>query len=140
MVRNILVTGATGQQGGAVISALLASPTAADVVIYAVTRSPSSSAAASLASTPSVKVIQGDLDDPACLFHAAGVPIWGVYSVQVAIGGGHTPAIEQKQGIALVDAALAHGHVKQFVYASVDRGAQSDSDPTTFPTSSASTT
>ena len=62
MAKNILVTGATGKQGGAVVSALLASPSAANFVIYAVTRNPTSAAAISLASKPNVKVIEGNLD------------------------------------------------------------------------------
>ena len=76
MTKNLLITGATGKQGGAVISSLLASPSAADFVIYAVTRNPLSSAASQLASKPNVKVIKGDLDDPSALFASAGVPIW----------------------------------------------------------------
>lgn len=79
MARNLLITGATGKQGGAVVSSLLASRSAADFVIYAVTRNPSSSAAKSLASNPNVKVIRGDMNDPESLFKSAGVPIWSVF-------------------------------------------------------------
>ena len=134
MAKNLLITGATGKQGGAVISALLASRSAADFQIYAVTRNPSSSAATALASKANVQVIKGDLDDPESLFKAAGVNIWGVYSVQVPMGKGQTPVTEERQGKQLVDAALAHGHVKKFVYTSADRGgAKSSSDPTNIP-------
>lgn len=134
MAKNILVTGATGKQGGAVVSALLASPSGADFVIYAVTRNASSSAATSLASKPNVKIIEGNLDSPAALFQSAGVPIWGVFSVQVPMGSGQSAATEQRQGIQLVDAAVAHGSVQQFVYTSADRGgARSRSDPTNIP-------
>ena len=134
MAKNILVTGATGKQGGAVVSALLASPSAADFVIYAVTRSPSSAAARSLASKPNVKVIEGNLDSPAALFQSAGVPIWGVFSVQAIMASGQSTVSEQRQGIELVDAAVAHGNVQQFVYTSADRGGvRSGSDPTPVP-------
>ena len=63
-------------------------------------------------------------------------PIWGVFSVQGAsiTADSYSPAEEQRQGVALVDAAISHGHVRQFVYASVDRGgSRSDSDPTPVP-------
>ena len=134
MAKNLLITGATGKQGGAVISALLASRAAEDFVIYAVTRDPSSAAAKSLASNASVKIIQGNLDAPVALFQSAGVPIWGVFSVQIPMGSGQSPATEQRQGIELVDAAVSHGSVKQFVYASADRGGpRSASDPTNIP-------
>ena len=134
MARNILVTGATGKQGGAVLSALLASGATADFDIYAVTRNPSSPAATSLATKAGLKIVQGDLDDPAALFNSVKVPIWGVFSVQTFMGPGHTVATEQRQGTDLVDAAIAHGQVQQFVYASVDRGGpKSDSDPTNIP-------
>ena len=132
MPRNLLITGATGKQGAAVISALLASPSAADYIIYAVTRDPSSAAAQSLASKPNDKIVKGNLDAPAALFASAGVPIWGVFSVQVRMCSG--PAPEQRQGTELVEAAVSHGRVKQFVYTSADRGgSRSACDPTDVP-------
>lgn len=134
MAKNLLITGATGKQGGALISALLASRSAADYAIYAVTRNPSSSAAKALAAKEHVNVIKGDLDDPEGLFKAAGVDIWGVYSVQVPMGQKQTPVTEEMQGKQLVDAAAAHGHVKKFVYTSADRGGpKSSSTPTSVP-------
>jgi uncharacterized protein YbjT (DUF2867 family) len=134
MAKNLLVTGATGKQGGALISALLASNAAAEFAIHAVTRNPSSAAAKSLASKPNVKVIRGDLSDPDALFTEGGVQFWGVYSVQVPMGQGQSPVTEEKQGIQLVDAAIAHGHVKHFVYTSADRGGpKSSSNPTNIP-------
>lgn len=134
MAKNILVTGATGKQGGAVISALLASPSSANFVIYAVTRDAASSAAKSLASKSNVEIVEGNLDDPAALFQSAGVPIWGIFSVQTFMGSGQSTATEQRQGIQLIDAAIAHGGVQQFVYASADRGGgRSSSDPTNIP-------
>ena len=134
MARNLLITGATGKQGGAVISALLSSGVAASFNIYAVTRNVSSPAATSLASKAGVTLVSGDLDDPSALFESVGAPVWGVFSVQTFMGAGHTVATEQRQGIKLIDAAIAHGHVQQFVYTSVDRGGpKSASDPTPVP-------
>jgi uncharacterized protein YbjT (DUF2867 family) len=85
-MKSILVTGATGKQGGALINALLAED--ADIEILAVTRNPQSKSAKNLADkSPKIKLVQGDLDDPAGIFKNAhqvsSEPIWGVFSVQV---------------------------------------------------------
>ena len=87
MARAILVVGATGNQGGAVIDNLLQSE--ASFTILAVTRVPVSSTAQRLAQKSSeIKLIQGDLDDPVALFKNAedivSGPVWGVYFVQVS--------------------------------------------------------
>lgn len=133
MAKNLLVTGATGKQGGALISALLASKAAAEFNIIAVSRNPSSPAATALASKPNVRVIKGNSNDPTSFFTTAGVPIWGVFGVQLPMGQGQTAATEEKQGIQLVDAALK-AHVKQFVYTSADRGGpKSSTTPTNIP-------
>ena len=125
--RTILITGATGKQGGAVLKALLAAQPTRPFRILAVTRSKNSKAAQSLAAEPNVSVIEGDLDNPAALFQSAG-PIWGVFSVQVI------SKAEEKQGKDLIDAAIANG-VSHFVYASGDRGGpvRSPQDSTTVP-------
>jgi uncharacterized protein YbjT (DUF2867 family) len=86
MSRALLITGATGSQGGSVIRALLAKD--ADFRILAVTRNASSAAAKRLdASSPKVTLIQGNLDDCEAIFETATkavqAPIWGVFSVQV---------------------------------------------------------
>ena len=96
MAKNLLITGATGKQGGAVVSALLASRSAADFVIYAVTRNQSSAAAQALATKPNVKIVEGNLDAPAALFKSTGVDIWGVFSVQVPMGSGQSTMTEQR--------------------------------------------
>lgn len=87
MSRAILITGATGKQGGSVLDALLAAD--GDFQYLAVTRNPKSPSAQRLAQkSPNIKVISGDLDHPDEIFKAAReattVPIWGVYSVQVS--------------------------------------------------------
>ncbi|MCJ1372918.1 hypothetical protein MMC20_004144 [Loxospora ochrophaea] len=125
-LRSILVTGATGKQGGAVIKALLSSKPSPFNII-ALTRDAASNGAKALASKPNVSVVEGDLEHASAIFSKVD-QIWGVFSVQ-AVGKG-----EEAQGKALVDAAVANG-VKHFVYSSVDRGGpeKSDKDPTNVP-------
>jgi len=129
MTRTIIVTGATGKQGGAVVRALKDT----DFQILAVTRNATSPSAIKLASlSPNIKALQGDLDDAPALFAAArkltSNPIWGVYSVQAKPLG--DPNVEIVQGKGMIDAAIAN-RVQFFVYSSVDRGgAKSSEDPT----------
>lgn len=127
MPRSILVTGATGQQGGAVVDNLL--EPASDFSILAVTRDPESASAKRLAAkSPTIKLVKGNLDNVPALFESAKAAspegIWGVFSVQVpgkldAANVANSP--EAKQGIDLIDAAKSAG-VKHFVQTSVDRG------------------
>ena len=128
MKRNVLVTGATGKQGGSVVDNILASPSANDFTVYAVTRNPESVSALKLAEKPSVKVIKGDLNDPEALFSSAAAPIWGVFSVQVPMGGGATPQTEEKQGNGMQEATLTCSivvcllqNIKCFCRQSIDR-------------------
>ena len=86
MAKAILVTGATGNQGGAVLDALL--KVNGDFVIIALTRNAESPAAKGIANkSKSVRVLQGDMDQPDSIFNEAqklvGMPIWGVFMVQV---------------------------------------------------------
>ncbi|ORY68558.1 uncharacterized protein BCR38DRAFT_334802 [Pseudomassariella vexata] len=138
MSRAILVTGATGKQGGAVVDALLALPNA-DFTILAVTRNPQSTDAKRLASRSSfIKLVGGNLNDTPALFEEAhqvsAHPIWGVYSLQVSIGPGVTVASEVAQGKNLIDAAIQNG-VSHFVYSSIERGGDEVSwdNPTPIP-------
>ncbi|KAH6880549.1 nucleoside-diphosphate-sugar epimerase family protein [Thelonectria olida] len=136
MSRALLITGATGKQGGSVISSLLARN--ADFKILAVTRNSSSPAAQRLAAKSTrISLVQGDLNDTESIFEAAkkatSTPIWGIFSVQLPAMNKKGPIIEEAQGKALVDSALNHG-VKHFVYSSVDRhGAQSINNQTKIP-------
>jgi len=125
--KPILITGATGNQGSAVLSHLLAlnaaSPTSPPFTLYALTRHPTSAAARALAAkSPTIHLTPGNLGNPAAVFAAIPEPLWGVYSVQLGIG--QTQAAEEQQGKALVDAALAHG-ARRFVYSSAARLAES---------------
>lgn len=135
--RTLLITGATGKQGGALIKSILSSQPTPPFKILAVTRNPSSASAQALASKPNVSLIQGDFSDTPAIFEKAGGPgkIWGVFGVQLpAMGPFAKDDQEIVQGKALVDAAVANG-VKHFVYSSVDRGGRekSDADPTYVP-------
>jgi uncharacterized protein YbjT (DUF2867 family) len=139
MSRAILVTGATGQQGGAVVDALLAREPS-DFLILGVTRNAKSPAAERLAAkSPKIKLVEGNLDATPELFKkakevAGEVPIWGVFSVQIFIGKGASLASEVRQGKALVDEAIKNG-VQHFVYTSVERGGNERSwnTPTRVP-------
>lgn len=84
----VLITGATGKQGGSVVQNLLAQNASFDIL--AVTRRADSSAAQKLAQQSTrVKIVEGNLDDPAAIFENAksktSSSIWGVFSVQVRI-------------------------------------------------------
>ncbi|PYH84662.1 NAD(P)-binding protein [Aspergillus uvarum CBS 121591] len=129
----VLITGATGKQGGSVIRNLLAKNAPFDIL--AVTRNAQSPSAQKLAQqSPRIKLVEGNLDDPAALFRSAktgsSAPIWGVYSVQAADPRNDN---ERRQGLALVDESIKQG-VKFFVYSSVDRGGDASiNNPTKVP-------
>jgi len=127
MLKPILITGATGKQGGSVLRALLAHPKYSPTTypIYAVTRNPSSPSSTRLAAlSSSISLIAGDLNDTPAIFSSLPTKPWGVFSVQLP---GKT---EVPQGKALVDAAVQAG-VSHFVYTSVDRAG--GDDPTNVP-------
>ncbi|CAI7579042.1 unnamed protein product [Penicillium palitans] len=112
--KTILVTGATGKQGGALIQSLLSAPDTAGFNIVAVTRDVTSPRALKLGANFNISVVDGDISQPEAIFQKAS-PVWGVYSVQI------NSDAEEQQGKAIVDAAVAHG-VRHFVYSSGDRG------------------
>jgi len=134
--RKILITGATGKQGTSAIKALLANPPPYDYHILALTRKSTSKAAKSLAANAKITVIEGDLNDCDSIFTKAGGvgSIWGVFCVTIVSMKKDGEKLEMKQGMDLVDAAIAHA-VKHFVFTSVDRGGpdQSEVDATDVP-------
>jgi nucleoside-diphosphate-sugar epimerase len=82
--KAILVTGATGKQGGAVVDALLASALANEITIVGLTRSADSPPAKLLAAKgDNVQVLEGNLDDAESIFRRSSHRFWGVFSVQV---------------------------------------------------------
>jgi uncharacterized protein YbjT (DUF2867 family) len=108
--QTILITGVTGNQGGAVAQALQGS----GFHLRGLTRTPDSERAAALA-RKGVDVIKGDLDDEATLRRAlAGA--WGVFSVQNSLEAGIEG--EEAQGKRLATLAREAG-VEHFVYTSV---------------------
>ncbi|OQV07026.1 hypothetical protein CLAIMM_11519 [Cladophialophora immunda] len=91
MSKAILITGATGKQGGSVVNALLRAN--ADYQILALTRDPeAASAKRLLQKSPKIKLVAGNMDAADNIFakakEASSLPIWGVFSVQLAIGNG----------------------------------------------------
>ena len=122
--KTVLVTGATGRQGGAVARHMLAKGWR----LRALTRNPNSYAAKQLAGQ-GVELVKGDLDDPASLEGAAR-GVYGIYSVQDfwTVGAKR----EVQQGKNLADAAKKAG-VEHFVYSSAG-GAERNSGITHFET------
>lgn len=108
--KKILVTGATGQQGGAVARELLAR----GYNVKAMTRKPEGEKAQALAKL-AAEIIQGDLDDSASLEEATK-DVWGVFAVQNTWEAGVEK--EQQQGIRLAEVSQKAG-VQHFVYSSV---------------------
>ncbi|GAA2608443.1 hypothetical protein GCM10009863_22300 [Streptomyces axinellae] len=121
--KTVLVTGATGQQGGATAGRLLAD----GWHVRALTRDASGPAARALAEA-GAEVLTGDMDDPASL-RAAVEGAHGVFSVQPTPGmpglpPGYGPADEVRRGRAVADAARAAG-AGHLVYASAFGARQS---------------
>ena len=108
--RIVLVAGATGRQGGAVVRHMLPKGWR----LRALTRNPKSYAARQLAEK-GVELVEGDMDDPASLERAAR-GVYGIYSVQDfwTVGARR----EVQQGKNLADVAKKAG-VEHFVYSSV---------------------
>lgn len=116
----ILVTGATGQQGGATARELLA----AGHRVAAMTRNPDSDAARELAGL-GAEIVQGDLNDEASL-RSALAGKWGVFAVQNTWEAGVEG--EEEQGKRIARLAREAG-VQHFVYASVGSADQDTGIP-----------
>ena len=106
----IVVTGATGQQGGATARELLAK----GHKVRAMTRKPESPPARELAKL-GAEVVAGDLDDAASLERALQ-GAWGVFAVQNTWEAGVEK--EEEQGKRIAEVARSRG-VQHYVYTSV---------------------
>jgi uncharacterized protein YbjT (DUF2867 family) len=107
----VLITGATGKQGGATLRHLAKRP---GFKLRALTRKPDGEAAKAVAAL-GAEVVRGDFDDAASLA-AALAGAWGVYSVQNSWEAGVEK--EEVQGKRLATLAREAG-VQRFVYTSV---------------------
>ena len=118
--RLILVTGATGNQGGAVIRHLREKGFA----VRALTRNTDRPEVRTLLDQTGIEVVRGDYDDKPSLLRALE-EVYGVFSVQTPSEGVEA---EVRQGIALIDAAHASeaGH---FIYSSVGSADQNTGIP-----------
>jgi len=108
--RTIVVTGATGRQGGSVARRLLSH----GWQVRAATRHPEGSAAGSLRAL-GIEVVAGDLDDRLSMIRAFQ-DAYGVFGVTDFWEHGY--AGEVRQGRTMVDAAVAAG-IRHFVFSSV---------------------
>ena len=106
----ILITGATGQQGGAVLRELLRG----GHMVRAMTRKPEGDPAKSSAAR-GVEIVKADLDDAASLSRALR-GVWGLFAVENTWEAGVER--EEEQGKRLIDVARESG-VQHFVYTSV---------------------
>jgi uncharacterized protein YbjT (DUF2867 family) len=107
---TVLVTGATGRQGGAVVGHMLTE----GWKLRALSRNPTTPAAKAL-SDRGVDVVRGDLEDPPSLVGALR-GVRGVYSVQDFWSVGARREVQQGKNLA--DAAAKEG-IEHFVYSSV---------------------
>ena len=108
--KTVLITGATGRQGGAVVRHMLPK----GWKLRALTRHPAGHEAQSLASQ-GVEVVQGDLEDPASIARAAE-GVYGIYSVQDFWAVGAKREVQQGKNVA---EAAKRANVKHVVYSSV---------------------
>ena len=106
----VLVTGATGQQGGAVAGELLKH----GYPVKVMTRNPKSEKSQALAKA-GAEIIHGDLDDAGSLEKALK-GMWGVFAVQNTWEAGVEK--EEVQGKRIAEVARKSG-VEHFVYSSV---------------------
>jgi hypothetical protein len=119
--RLILVTGATGAQGGAVIRHLREK----GYPVRALTRDLDKPQARALIDQPGVEIARGDYEDKPSLLSALE-DVYGVFSVQTPYESGVEAEI--RQGVALIDAAH-RSEIKHFIYSSVGSADQNTGIP-----------
>lgn len=111
MSKTIVISGATGQQGGATARALAGK----GFTLKAITRDPNSDKAKALVAATGAELVKADLDDEASI-KAALQGAWGAYAVQNTWTAGVEG--EEAQGHRFAKAAFEAG-VQHYVYASV---------------------
>jgi uncharacterized protein YbjT (DUF2867 family) len=116
----ILVTGATGRQGGAALRHL----GDRGFACRALTRNPDNKQARAFIGR-GTELVRGDMEDPASLSRALE-GVYGVYAVQTPYESG--VEAEVRQGFHLIDAAQRAG-IAHFVYSSVASADQSTRIP-----------
>jgi uncharacterized protein YbjT (DUF2867 family) len=109
--RTVLITGATGKQGGATARALAGK----GFKLLAMTRKLEGDAAKAVASEAAAELIEGDLNDATSL-RSALRGVWGVFAVQNTWEAG--VQVEEEQGKRLTALAREAG-VEHYVYSSV---------------------
>jgi uncharacterized protein YbjT (DUF2867 family) len=119
--RLILVTGATGTQGGAVIRHLREK----GYPVRALTRDLDKPEARALIDQPGVEIARGDYEDKPSLLSALE-DVYGVFSVQTPYQSGVDAEI--RQGFALIDAAH-RSEIRHFIYSSVGSADQNTGIP-----------
>ena len=111
MSKLVVISGATGQQGGAVIRALAGK----GFTLRALTRDPNSAAAQAVAKDTGATLVKVDFDDEASI-RAALNGAWGAFAVQNTWTAGVEG--EEAQGHRFAKAAREAG-VQHYVYTSV---------------------
>ncbi|KAF7296073.1 NmrA-like family domain-containing protein 1 [Mycena kentingensis (nom. inval.)] len=132
--RIILVMGATGHQGQALIRSLLR-PSDADFRVLALTRNAKSPAATRLQQrwpAPNLQLVEADLldiDSVRRVFTNAASEggVWGVFSVVAFPGLGQSADGVEKQGKNTADVAHEF-NVECFIYSSAERGGEHHDD------------
>ncbi|MFC6765570.1 NmrA/HSCARG family protein [Natrinema soli] len=119
MSTRVLVVGATGNQGGAVVDGLLAADD--DFSVYGLTRDATSEKARALADR-GVTVVEGDLNDTESLRNAVA-DVDAVFAVTNYFIAGFEGEIEQGTNLAEV---AAESDVDHFVYSSVGGADRTD--------------
>ncbi|KAM0429022.1 hypothetical protein ACHAPT_006826 [Fusarium lateritium] len=131
MTRDILIVGATGQQGRATIDAIYKTlkTSQSQIRVLALTRSTSSPRSQALKSTyPDIVLVQGETQNPEPIF-TEHPSISSIFLVTV-------PPNDEAQALPLIEAAAStRSQVDHIVFTSVDRGGDvaSWSQPTEVP-------
>ncbi|KAG1885971.1 NAD(P)-binding protein [Suillus subluteus] len=134
MSKLILVAGATGKQGRALIEALRPTSDSDDIPfrVLALTRSASGPSAQRLIQERHVQVVEGNLDSSESMRKvyedAKGLGgIWGVFCVLAFPGLGANADGEERQGKLMADLALEYG-VSAYIYSTAERGGEQSDD------------